>query len=286
MIHECVNKKMLIVCDLDGTLLNDEGVLSEYSSDVINKTLDSQYDFMISTGRSYSSIRNQISKLNNVSIICTYDGACICDKYGNILDLKTVDFTQCVPICKLLVKLCGGIIIYTLVNDKEIIYVMGYNHNSEYFEEFLARRKNKNFIYISSLDEIDSKTIIFIGSIANKEIVENFSQACKKIKLKNCILNIQKDSYIRGMFWIKLQNIQANKMIGINYQLQRIGTHKVIVIGNEKNDLSMFNESFFCVAVGNAINEVKEKASIIVEDNNHDGVAKFLQNIHEFVNEK
>ncbi len=50
-----------------------------------------------------------------------------------------------------------------------------------------------------------------------------------------------------------------------------------IAIGDDHNDISMFNECGVTVAMGNALPSLKEIADYITNDNNHDGVADFLE---------
>jgi hydroxymethylpyrimidine pyrophosphatase-like HAD family hydrolase len=53
---------------------------------------------------------------------------------------------------------------------------------------------------------------------------------------------------------------------------------KVISFGDAKNDLPMFAISDECYAVENAVPELKCKATGIIDCNEEDGVAKWLQN--------
>lgn len=48
----------------------------------------------------------------------------------------------------------------------------------------------------------------------------------------------------------------------------------VVVFGDEKNDLSMFLDDWFCIAMGNAVDELKEKANYITDDVDQDGIWK------------
>ena len=48
----------------------------------------------------------------------------------------------------------------------------------------------------------------------------------------------------------------------------------VIVFGDDYNDLCMFDEQFYCVAMGNACDALKEKADYITEKNVEDGIYK------------
>ena len=59
----------------------------------------------------------------------------------------------------------------------------------------------------------------------------------------------------------------------------RINKENTIAIGDDINDLSMFEQVGYKVAVDNAIDIVKEKADEIILSNDEDGVAVFLNKI-------
>ena len=61
-------------------------------------------------------------------------------------------------------------------------------------------------------------------------------------------------------------------MLGLN-------KNEVCVFGDYINDLPMFRAAGMSVAVGNADDEVKTKATFITESNNEDGVAKAVLRI-------
>ena len=56
-----------------------------------------------------------------------------------------------------------------------------------------------------------------------------------------------------------------------------MGCDRVICFGDGKNDSSMFEISDECYAVANAERELKEIATAIIDGNNEDGVAKWLE---------
>ena len=55
-----------------------------------------------------------------------------------------------------------------------------------------------------------------------------------------------------------------------------MGYEKIVAFGDNYNDLGMFEAADVSVAVGNACDEVKNAADIVIEKNTEDGVAKFL----------
>lgn len=66
----------------------------------------------------------------------------------------------------------------------------------------------------------------------------------------------------------------ADKAAGIKRIVDHLkGNYQdVIVFGDEKNDLSMFLDEWTCVAMGNAIEELKEKATLVTSNNDQDGI--------------
>lgn len=48
----------------------------------------------------------------------------------------------------------------------------------------------------------------------------------------------------------------------------------VVVFGDDYNDLVMFDEQFYCVAMGNGCDDLKAKADYVAEKNTEDGIYK------------
>lgn len=66
----------------------------------------------------------------------------------------------------------------------------------------------------------------------------------------------------------------GDKSIGIKKVIQYFqgNLEDVVVFGDEKNDLSMFRDEWTSIAMGNAIDELKEKATYITDDASQDGI--------------
>ncbi len=54
-----------------------------------------------------------------------------------------------------------------------------------------------------------------------------------------------------------------------------IAKEETVIFGDGENDLSMF-DCGVAVAMGNAMETVKRAADAVTDDNNHDGIAVFL----------
>ncbi|MCJ8014188.1 Cof-type HAD-IIB family hydrolase [Paenibacillus sp. KQZ6P-2] len=77
---------------------------------------------------------------------------------------------------------------------------------------------------------------------------------------------------------IEITHVQANKGEALRYLKQhlQIATEEVLAIGNHDNDLPMFAESGYSVAVANAPAYVQEKANMVTKHCEEDGVAYAL----------
>lgn len=65
-----------------------------------------------------------------------------------------------------------------------------------------------------------------------------------------------------------------DKSVGIKMMVDELnGNYKdVVVFGDEKNDLKMFRDEWTCIAMGNAIDELKQKATFVTKNVDDDGI--------------
>ena len=57
-----------------------------------------------------------------------------------------------------------------------------------------------------------------------------------------------------------------------------ISIDSIIVFGDDYADIGMLELCGIGVAMGNAIDEVKERADIVIGSNDEDGIADFIEN--------
>lgn len=69
----------------------------------------------------------------------------------------------------------------------------------------------------------------------------------------------------------------ASKANAIKQLKEQLGCDKMVVFGDGKNDIDMFELADEAYAVANAVEELKKIATGVIESNNDDGVAKWLE---------
>lgn len=82
-----------------------------------------------------------------------------------------------------------------------------------------------------------------------------------------------------GTAWYKLTKKDATKENALRrvYEICGIDLKNVTAFGDDAPDIGMLKLCGIGVAMGNAIAAVKEAADIVIESNDEDGIAKFLE---------
>lgn len=90
-----------------------------------------------------------------------------------------------------------------------------------------------------------------------------------------CVFSI--DTYGED-YWLEICPLNATKAKAILKFKEKMGCDRIVVFGDSVNDISMFEIADEAYAVENAIDELKEKATSVIDGNDEDGVAKFYRN--------
>ena len=136
---------------------------------------------------------------------------------------------------------------------------------------------NKND-YKNELINCNVKQCMFIDKNSN-EIFK-----LKDILSKNDKLNIVDESNEKSKCcekWFSIVNSNCSKgnAIKILIKYLNVPIENTIAIGNDKNDISMFEVAGLSVAVANASEDIKNKVDYITLSNDEDGVALFLESL-------
>ena len=125
---------------------------------------------------------------------------------------------------------------------------------------------------VDSLSKLKEGDIFYIVCI---DTPENLKPLYDKYKDKyHCVYQI--DIYTNEQ-WLEIMPLEASKSNAIK-QLQTIlNSERLIVFGDGKNDIDMFQIADESYAVANAHEDLKKYATEVILSNDEDGVAKWLE---------
>ncbi len=252
----------LFFIDLDNTLLNDKKEVSSYNKRIMIEILNHNHQIFLTSGRPngfVENIRNQIDPRIN---IISYNGGYCENMVEHTLNFDEIKF--------IIDKLGDKLENYIIKTDSEI-------YASKHIVERFIFNVNKNTkakcyegFSVESLK--DKKIFKFIGFYAKDN----------KVNL-DCVVNTQKFIYFDYGIGFELLNKFADKGCAVKEIVKHLNKSitNCIFIGDNINDISMFELGGYNVVMDNAKDEIKKYANYVTKSNNEDGVAKFLEKMME-----
>lgn len=266
----------LICCDLDGTLLNSQGEISETSKNILRKVRSKGIMIAICSGRPLSSIQQHVDADLYDYASCLNGQNLICMKDGKHYEKDKLDSADLHYLCSLL--------------DRHMVMM---NYHDQNHSITGASRKYILFADIFSrlqnLRWISKQMPVKKRAITSDPIASLPSSAAKVCFcstygiLKTVAEEIPSDRYTSFFVsrqWLEVQRLGISKGESIKtiMQLEGLDPEQCISFGDGENDISMLLACGTGVAMANAMPNTKKAADAVTLSHDNDGVAVWLQN--------
>ena len=277
----------LIASDMDGTLLNDDHMISEENLKAIRKAQEMGRHFTIVTGRDYGAVKSYLEECNLKCECILSNGAEYRDVNGNVIESVYMNKESVKIVFDMLNE--AGLCIQLMTNkgsyitnkesDKKAIIDRFKLFNPKMTEEEV-KKFVENFHKERGMKEIDNIYEILESNVEILKIVTFDNDEKLIARLKDKLRESTSDLAVASTFSndIEISDIKAQKGLILAKTIKKMGIDKseVIVLGDSFNDYSMFTEFENSYAMENAIPEIKNIAKYITDSNNNDGVAKAI----------
>lgn len=267
----------LYLSDLDGTLLSSETELTDYTKQVLNKLIARGVHFSIATARTAATVVQILSGVSIKVPVILMNGACVYDLQTGVY-LKTEGLPEPAKAA-----------LFETLRRHQIegfVYTIDENRLSTYYERidtpaarrFVAdreRRYGKIFRQVECFSRnLTDKNVLYYSISA----VRSRLQPVYEDLAANKAIHVEyyRDIYEQDHWYLEVCAVTASKFSAIQYLKAYCGYSRVICFGDNLNDLPMFRASDEKYAVENALPEVKQQATGVIESNRNDGVAKWL----------
>lgn len=265
---------VLYVSDLDGTLLNSDIELSEYTINTINNLIDKGMNFTFATARSLDSSYKIVEKLKLKLPVIVYNGVFIMKKDSkSIISSSTFTADDNRYIQSKISRYKLHPLVYTYIGKKECV-CWDTDYVNEGISEYLLTRKNSERLTPTTTDNLYRGNIFYYTIIDSEENLRDFYNEVKSNS--NLRVMLQKDIY-NDYWWCEILPANASKANGILQLRDIYGFDRIVSFGDAINDIPMFSISDECYAVENASPELKDISTGELLSNNNDGVAHWLE---------
>lgn len=264
--------KKLYVSDLDGTLLRSNEITSEYTNDVINSLTEKGMIFSYATARSLITAKKVTRGICAHIPLIVYNGAFIIDNATEEILAANYFDRAVLEILDELFQNKIYPIVYAYIEGREKFSFVP-EKCTRGMAAFLDSRKGDiRTNAVSAPEALKEGDIFYITCIDEPEKLEPLYE--KYRDFYHCVY--QKDIYTKEQ-WLEIMPRAATKANAITQLKEMLGCDRLIVFGDGKNDIDMFEIADECYAVKNAHYELKKKATAIIGSNDEDGVAGWLE---------
>ncbi|MCH5205904.1 MAG: HAD-IIB family hydrolase [Oscillospiraceae bacterium] len=264
----------LYVTDLDGTLLRSDASVSEYTADALNRLIGAGVMFTYATARSFSSAFPLVKKLNLSCPAATFNGVFVIDPRTGEHLIENVYSEECRELAKeFFIKEKIAPLVYSYINGTEKVSYLE-SRFDEVKSYVNSRRGDKRLRPVSDYSALFEGEIFYFTVIDPGKKVPALDEVFTE---KNGYSrNVQKDTY-DDMIWYEIYDKSASKANAVNQIKALTGADELICFGDNLNDIPMIKAADVGVAVENSHEALKKSADIIIEKNDNDGVAKFIE---------
>lgn len=283
----------IVTIDLDGTLLNSFGEISEENLEELRKCIQKGVEIVLSSGRVVSSIKNFANEIGNNNYLIAGNGSTVYD----IANEKII-YQNTIPKEKVLkiIKICEENSIYYSVYTENFIITKSLNYNILFYSKENLKKSNMEKTNINIIEDIYS----YVENMENNEISKIsicdkdkmiFSSILKKLReIENIdVLDVAHMSrkYIENgtdvvpveFYYTEITNENVNKWEAIKFLINKLEIlpEEVMSIGDNINDKEMLENAGMGIAMGNSAPYIKDMAKYVTLDNNANGVAEALK---------
>ncbi len=262
----------LYVSDLDGTLLRGDERTSEYTNQVINTLAEKGVLFSYATARSYITAKKVTKGMDAKIPLIVYNGAFVIDNVTEEILLANYFDESVLGLLDELFERQIYPIVYAYVDGVEKFSFVP-DLCTKGMKLFLESRKGDiRTNAVETMVDLKAGEIFYLTCIDAPEKLEPFYEKYKE--KYHCVY--QRDIYT-GEQWLEIMPKEASKSNAIIQLRSMFDCDKLVVFGDGKNDIDMFQIADEAYAVENAHEELKKYATGIVLSNDEDGVAKWLE---------
>lgn len=268
---------MIYISDLDGTLLNDQAKISNYTLNVIKDIRKKGIKFTIATARSFQTAIKFIEKLDLQYPCILRNGSIIYDPIKKeIIDEKMIGYELAIKIIEDLQAFNLRPIVHCKNNNHEHVdYIKVKNHGEKFYIESRLKSKDKRFREVKKYEYSKEYSFASICSIQkeHKDILKHLSEKYSD----KCEIQCYDDNYTK-FSWLEFTCVGSNKKTACESLLTYINEDKYIAFGDGDNDIEMLLNAYESYIPKQSHLYKHDSKFKVIESNENNGVAKFLMN--------
>jgi len=257
----------LVLSDVDGTLVDREKGLTEDAIHAVQRLRKNGVLFALTSGRPPRGLAMLIEPLNLTTPIAAFNGGLIVDHELKTLQELTINDDIVGPVIEILEAHGLSVWVYQ-DTDWFVLDLKGPHVEHEALVCEFGPSQLENF------DAVRGGIVKIVGVSDDLAVVASATQTLRE-RFGDGASATSSQTY-----YIDVTHRDANKGSVVKYLAKTlsIDAQEIAVIGDMSNDLLMFEVAGVSIAMGNATDDVKKKATYVSTGNDDEGFAHAIDN--------
>lgn len=270
-----LKKVELVLFDIDGTLVNDDGELGEKTKQLIGELKKLGVRFTFASGRLHSALVPLAEELKLHSPLISLDGTAIKSVSGKQFVYRS--FLKDKHVKKAIEYSEKYLVNIALCHSEAIYYTEENSVIPQLMDKFGAVYNE-----VDSYDYLTSEVLEIVFAGDNRRTIEFIRDKLSFPFTFGISLSYFKSQAHDRIYYLEVRRAGSTKGKAMKRLLKylRMDESRTVVIGDWYNDLTLFDSKAIKVAPKNAVSELKRKADFIInKTNNEEAVADLLEMI-------
>lgn len=271
--------KTLYISDLDGTLLNNNAVLSDETVSGLNSLIAKGTNFTVATARTSATVVQMLRDVNIEHPVILMNGVAVYDiKNEKYVITENISVAGKRALLDAISEHIGTGFIYTIDDNRLATWFE--NADTPASRAFIEERERiygKKFTKVDSFKECFDRNIVYYSIDDTKDKLIQAYDALKQCKELH--VEFYRDIYNTDHWYLEVCSCTASKKNAVKRLRELLSVERVISFGDNLNDIPMFEASDEAYAVANAKDEVKSRATGVIKSNIDNGVVEFLKTV-------
>lgn len=273
---EMLNIMDLVVFDLDGTLLNKDSQISDYTRDTLQLLRKRNIAYTVATGRTLHAARDLLSGhgfqqpqiFKNGVVIWNPDQAAYSHRYLlTELEIRHV---------------------LTAFIDKGVtpfIFTLEQGRHHKVYHPPLQSDAERKLAKLMAEDR--GLPVLPASDLPGDAMITNISALGDRTVIESVIHYIEPDTHLvayagtaiedKNLCWVDIHHSDGSKGGAVSILKKELGATRVLCFGDSDNDMSMFLQADESYAPENAKDAIKEQSTAVIGHHDEDGIARFLR---------
>lgn len=278
----------LVAIDIDGTLLNSKGEMTDRTKQVLRKASEQGIYIVLTSGRLTDTVEKFCNEIGADKYLIAENGASIIN-----LQTKELEFSKYISkdVVNKVLDICDENNIYYMVYTNKELIVKNIKHMAMFFYKQNYNPNARIKTIVSGRDYINSVTDNFTKLMIcdeDRAIYNNIVAKLSKIPeidvlpvphISNKQLELDGKETVLEYSYADISAKGTNKWTAIKELMTKLGIseNEVIAIGDNINDIKMIENAGLGVAMKNGSPHVRALADVVAPSNNEDGVAYIVE---------